>query len=346
MKSVDVLAIVEAAYRLEGTDGQWLAGIAEVCRAALDDGFGVCVFQFEHRMGEPPEVVRHSMLGIPDELSRIYESVFRGMAPDVQQRPFIYGPCTTGSEMMRQRADFIRNEHMQRHVHRFGMYDSVWITAAEPSGSGCGIHAGRSAVAWASRPFKQRWGRIASHLAAALRIRRRLQSVGESPAVEAVLSPQGELLHAEGPAKQPHAIARLRRAVLDLEEVRGQQRHSARATSLSRWQSLIDARWSLLDQFDHDGRRFVVARENAPRPPGPRALTERERQVIAYAALGHDNKVIAYDLGIAHATVKVLMARAASKLGVKSRPDAIAAYLGACGRAAAHERGAEALQRE
>jgi DNA-binding NarL/FixJ family response regulator len=87
----------------------------------------------------------------------------------------------------------------------------------------------------------------------------------------------------------------------------------------------------LLDQFESDGRRFIVARENAPRPPGPGALTLRERQVVGYAALGHDNKIIAYDLGIAHATVKVLMARAAMKLGVRSRAEVISTYLAACG---------------
>ena len=65
----------------------------------------------------------------------------------------------------------------------------------------------------------------------------------------------------------------------------------------------------------------------SPRSPGPSSFTPRERQVVGYAALGHDNKVIAYDLGIAHSTVKVLMARAAQKLGVGTRAELIAAYL-------------------
>jgi DNA-binding CsgD family transcriptional regulator len=40
---------------------------------------------------------------------------------------------------------------------------------------------------------------------------------------------------------------------------------------------------------------------------------------VALALLGRSNKLIAYELGLAHATVRVLTARAASKLGVTSR---------------------------
>jgi len=334
-KGVDLLAIVEAAYRFGTTEDEWLDGIAQTCRPALDDGFGLCVFQFQHQMGSPPQVLRHTKLGIPDGLAKIYGAVFRGMQPEVRVRPFTHGPCTTGSQMMGQRSEFMHNEHMKRHVHQFGMHDSVWITAAEPSGWGCGIHAGRVEIRWTTPSFRHCWARIASHLSAGLRIRRRLEERAAAANVEAVLSSEGKLLHAEGPAKQPQAVALLRRAVLDVERARGPQRRGDTVASLDAWPGLLDARWSLIDEFDRDGRRFIVARENAPRSPGPGALTQRERQVVGYAALGHDNKIIAYDLGIAHATVKVLMARAATKLGVRSRAKVVSAYLGACGSARA-----------
>jgi DNA-binding CsgD family transcriptional regulator len=332
MASVDLIDIVEAAYHVEADDEQWLAGIAAACRPVLDDGFGVCAFQFEHHMGEPPRIVRVTKLGIPEELSSIYATVFRGMDPTVQTRPFTHGPCTTGSQMMGQRAEFLNNEHMKRHVHRFGMHDSLWITAAEPSGSGCGIHAGRLEVGWASRPFRERWARIAAHLAAGARIRRRLRDAAAPPQVEAVVAPDGKVLHAEGAATEPGAIERLRHAVLGVEAARSRREQPDALARLNGWRGLVEGRWSLVDQFESDGRRFVVARENVPRPPGPGAFTMRERQIVGYAALGHDNKIIAYDLGIAHATVKVLMARAAAKLGVRSRAEVIAAYLAACGQ--------------
>jgi two-component system nitrate/nitrite response regulator NarL len=48
-------------------------------------------------------------------------------------------------------------------------------------------------------------------------------------------------------------------------------------------------------------------------------LTERERQVVACLARGNSTKEVGFALGIANATVRVLLARAASKLGVRSR---------------------------
>jgi len=77
-----------------------------------------------------------------------------------------------------------------------------------------------------------------------------------------------------------------------------------------------DARFSLIDRFESDGRRYVIACENAPANGGPARLTARERQVVALYRLGADAKLIAYELGLAHATVRVLLSRAARRVGV------------------------------
>jgi DNA-binding CsgD family transcriptional regulator len=143
---------------------------------------------------------------------------------------------------------------------------------------------------------------------------------------DAIFSPNGRIQHAEALAKEPGAMDQLRRAVLDLEKARGPRRERQASVDLNAWKGLVDARWSLLDRFETDGKRYIVARENAPLPPGHESLTLRERQVLSYAALGHENKVIAYDLGIAHSTVRVLMARAASKLGATSRSELLTSY--------------------
>jgi DNA-binding CsgD family transcriptional regulator len=51
------------------------------------------------------------------------------------------------------------------------------------------------------------------------------------------------------------------------------------------------------------------------------ALTERERQVVLQATLGFTNKEIAYALGVSASTVRVLMARAAGRIGVRTRAE-------------------------
>lgn len=55
------------------------------------------------------------------------------------------------------------------------------------------------------------------------------------------------------------------------------------------------------------------------RGAGLDVLSERERQVVAYLAGGQSTKETAYTLGIADATVRVLVARAVAKLGSKNR---------------------------
>jgi DNA-binding CsgD family transcriptional regulator len=61
----------------------------------------------------------------------------------------------------------------------------------------------------------------------------------------------------------------------------------------------------------------------APAPVNPvnglEILTHRERQVVACLVRGDSTKDVGFALGIANATVRVLLARAASKLGVHSR---------------------------
>jgi DNA-binding CsgD family transcriptional regulator len=44
-------------------------------------------------------------------------------------------------------------------------------------------------------------------------------------------------------------------------------------------------------------------------------LTDRERQVFTYAAMGQSNKLIAYSLGLAVSTVAAHLERARRKLG-------------------------------
>ncbi len=84
---------------------------------------------------------------------------------------------------------------------------------------------------------------------------------------------------------------------------------------------MVEARWTLVDRYEENGRRYVLARENAPGGRRAGRLSTREQQVASLAALGRSSKLIAYELGIAYATVRVLMARACAKLGVSSRAE-------------------------
>ena len=319
----DLLHVVEAAYQLDAPDDVWLTAVAEAVRPHLDDGLGLAAFEFTRAPNQPPQFSQSLHLWMPEPLAAVYPKLFANMDPALRQRPFEMGPCVTGSQMMGMHEEFAELPQMKQGLQRFGMFDSVWITATDPTGHGCGFHAGRRKIGWASASELRRWGRIAAHLSSALRLRAKLRAsvVVEEP--EAVFDPDGKLHHASGDARDGAAREALRKAVLSLEKARGQQRVEDADRALGEWRALVSGQWSLLDQLEQDGRRYIIARQNEPRAQGPEALTERERQVVGYAALGHHNKLIAYELGIAASTVRVLMARAASKLGVRTRDDLV-----------------------
>jgi len=110
--------------------------------------------------------------------------------------------------------------------------------------------------------------------------------------------------------------AALRDAVVELERARVPSRGGEHAP--------VDARWTLIDRFERAGRRYVVAVEDdAAGLPAAGSLTPREQEVLAAAASGRSTKVIAYDLGLSDSTVRVLLMRAARRLGVASRRELI-----------------------
>jgi len=77
--------------------------------------------------------------------------------------------------------------------------------------------------------------------------------------------------------------------------------------------------WSLVDQFDADGRHFLVACRNAIGAGEPAALSQREDQATALAAQGYSNKRIASVLGLSTGSVSTLVYRASRKWGAGSR---------------------------
>jgi DNA-binding NarL/FixJ family response regulator len=75
-------------------------------------------------------------------------------------------------------------------------------------------------------------------------------------------------------------------------------------------------------RMEVDGRAYVVTCVDDALP-----LTPREEQLIELAAAGFEPKVIAYDLGLAPSTVRVLLARAGRKLGARTWRELVQIYI-------------------
>lgn len=85
------------------------------------------------------------------------------------------------------------------------------------------------------------------------------------------------------------------------------------------WRGVVAGRWTLVDRFDADGRRYLLARQNDSDTAARVRLSRRQIEAAALAAQGHSIKYISYELGVAPATVTTALERTLAKLGLRNR---------------------------
>lgn len=166
---------------------------------------------------------------------------------------------------------------------------------------------------------RRRLSRVSAHVATALRLRSRQRKT------EAVLGGDGKLLDASGPARRSEQREALQRAARALDRAWARASYEPEAC-LAVWHALIDGRWTLHERFESDGRRFWVALENAPTDAQAHKLTERESAVVGLVAVGHAQKLVAYELGLSEALISNSIKSALHKLGARSRAELVALY--------------------
>lgn len=209
-----------------------------------------------------------------------------------------------------------------------GCEDGVGVYAMDPNGDGVFFSLfSDQRVDWSDRDL-QSWKKLGVHLAAGQRLRRGLGQVpaGQrtfwevTEAAEAMIDPSRFVAtEASGPAKNKDALEEIREAAKRVDRARGRLRKSNPEEALGLWHGLVRGRWSLVDWFDTDGRRFVLARPNSPNLGDPRGLTRREHQVATYAARGETGTLIAYRFGISQQRVSGALSSAMRKLRVKTQ---------------------------
>ena len=319
----DAISVVEAAYELEPDLRGWLLGLVERAAPHLDRGLGLVGTMWH--LGHGPEestIVTHR---VEDRvLDALHASVRtdRGRANRQAAADMIFG--TTSQRLGLEEGGAQTLETCIRCFHPVGFRECLALCVPDPEGHVVSLVAPIPDVRIPTPAETARWSRIAAHIAAGARLRKahpgRHGDVAQE--ADAVLSPAGAVLHAEPAAKGKVAREALRGAARDVDRARSTARgDDDRALDL--WQGLVAGRWSLVDRFDSDGRRFLVARRNDPDVPDPRALTRRERQVLAYAAMGQPLKLIAYALGLSVSTIALYRGRAMRKLGLTSTAEVV-----------------------
>lgn len=203
---------------------------------------------------------------------------------------------------------------------RYGIRDQVYVNAANADTDGVLFVANLSAPLKLSARQRERLAMVAAHGAAASRLLR-ARAEGASEPV-AIFEADGRTAHVV--PEHVRALPELRRRLIRIERARGASRREGSDAAARAWSGLLRGVYSTFDRYESDGRRYVVAYVNRPGLLDPRGLTESEAIVAQYAARGHADKVIAYELGIAPGTVSALLARAYRKLRVGTRAELVA----------------------
>ncbi len=324
LDETQLVGLLEAVYALELDDQQWLGGalsaLSRLC-GRENHYFG---FFYDASSASNFQVSNLCADAARPELMPSLEA-FRAALADSDFVRLTFRSLYTASAR-RDAGPLMEPVLAER--RRAGWGDTFNINGLDVSGLGCLLTLGCRAPEYVvDHQQEALYRRLAIHLGTAFRCRRKLAAsrasaevgtLGVTTGAEAILDGNGHFVHAQGQAASKLARERIRAAAAAIDAVRTKPREGGHG-ALDTWRPLTGARWTLVDSFEENGKRYVVARENQIEVDGLLALTDRERQVAVHAALGLSNKQIAYTLGVSHATVRVLMARAARRLGVNKR---------------------------
>jgi DNA-binding NarL/FixJ family response regulator len=307
-----VRVVLHACYAFEGNLDGWADRVHAALAPALDLGQGTLAALVEF----PEKGIRVGQVRRLGGAARVHQAVVRlsaFLAPGKLRESFFNGRVLGSSSghyadkdltALRARARGVRSRDAAGWCVNDGVDHGFMVVA--PSAAPLSLPSQSSAVV----------RHLGLHVSTGLRLQRVVSSIAlEDPAVEAIFDGKGGARHVVGMARGSSQLERLQAAVV--------RRASARTTDMgdsqAAWQALIAGRWSLVDRFDSDGQRFVVAYRNPPGVLDPRRLTPREECVATQAALGRSNKEIGDSLCISDSTVATLLAAALAKLGLQSR---------------------------
>lgn len=304
------LDLIERSYATLAESRQvWLDGLRQEAEKLFDGAIG-CAQAWEFEI-DPEGKLRTLGLSSEQPFRAAFFAAHAVMPRSVSKRGYLTGPVPTLLDTLGG-----NEEHpVYRAMSAVGVGDMAGAIGVDPSGQGVAISWFRAKPGPLPPQIRATLERIAAHASSSLRLRNR----GDAAAVEAVLEPGGRLLHAEGDARELVARQALRAAAVQIDKAKCLGGHRTAMEDPSElWTGLVEGRWSLVERFESDGRRFLVARCNDPTTHAQRALTENERKVVALLALGHSAKLVAYELGLTAGGVSNLMRKAFAKMGIDS----------------------------
>jgi DNA-binding CsgD family transcriptional regulator len=307
----NAVELIERAYAgIDLAPADWLHEVRGQAEQMFDGVFDLAqVWEFQI---DPQLRYRTLALDTDPYFRAAFHAAHAVMPRAVIKRGYLTGPVPTLFDTLGKNAD----DPVYQVMSAVGVGDMAGAIGVNPTGRGVAISWFRRRPGHLSREVRHTLGRIAAHMASACRLR-----ATDDASEEAVVAPDGKLVHAEGDARDLEKRDLLRAAALRIDRARTRAAQSDFESPAALWEVLVDGRWSLVERFESDGRRYFIARRNRPGARKHHALTANERQVVALAAIGRPSKVIAYELGLSEGTVSRNLARALEEMGLSSRAD-------------------------
>jgi len=319
---VNWLDVIDAAYRMDRDDQAWLSSVMAAAMPMMSRDLGTVGVLYDASQPGAFRPQHFAIVGFPPMVT---EELCRDVLEPSQEGAALVQELFGGVQCALVSETFGRCfPKLLAFTSAHGAPDIVAINGTDPTLEGCILTANVPTHTPIDAGTQLFWSRLASHLAAAYRLRRKLRREGHEVlgSADAILTPEARVQHAVESAESVEVRELLSDTVLRHERPRVKKRRED-PVAVGEWKVLVDARWSLVDHVDTDGKRMIVAQRNESATSGKPELSPREREVLAYAALGHSNKLIAYELGLAHSTVRVLLARASAKLGARGRQETV-----------------------
>ena len=290
--------------------------MASALRPLLDRGGGLLCYGFDAAESDRIELGEPLFAGAGREVWVAMQQSTQGLEARAVQRTYLgSSPFGTVAQRFTGSTFKIFSELSRQNYLPNGFADLLVLHIVDVDRRGCLFAAPLSRSIAASRKEITLWSRVTAHLRAGYRASLRYGETFEG--ADAVLDVSGRVLDARGLAEDSNGREALRQAALRAERARGRRRR-AQADEFELWPALVAGRWTLIERFDTDGRRYLLARRNEPDVQKHVKLSAREREVISRVLLSQPNKLIAHELLVSEATVSEHLKTALAKLNLRS----------------------------
>jgi len=320
--------LLEHTYRLDVEPQQWQRHLAEEMWRGLPGGAGVLSYEFDIR--EPGRSTKLGrVVGVGDIAAFAEQTAPVHAFLDTDLYRQLSEGLGTHSGTIREALERLNIDMsvlapVEEAIEPLWFRDIWGVCSMNPDGLGIAFAMPLSEREAVRDVDRRAWTKVGVHIAAAHRLQRRLRHYPGFEDAEGIFRVDGSELQLGGAAIEEREA--LRRFLRTVDKARAKDYRNGENTTLDVWEGLLRGRWSLVDHIDSDGSHFMLAIRNDPEAAAPQMLSRREAQVASYAAQGHMNKEIAYELGLAVSTVASHLKKAIVKLGFGSRTELIWLY--------------------